>query len=52
MSNCKKLDQVIEKKELISLVKQYGFTHEKVLFFSRELDSLLNDLIKSNKKTK
>ncbi|MFD4854835.1 Spo0E family sporulation regulatory protein-aspartic acid phosphatase [Bacillus mycoides] len=42
----------MKKKELISLVKQYGFTHEKVLFFSRELDSLLNDLIKSNKKTK
>ncbi|WP_445285983.1 Spo0E family sporulation regulatory protein-aspartic acid phosphatase [Bacillus sp. FSL R12-0074] len=37
---------------MISLVKQYGFTHEKVLFFSRELDSLLNDLIKSNKQTK
>lgn len=49
MSNYKKLNQVIEKKEeLISLVKQYGFNHEKVLYCSRELDLLLYDLIKSN----
>ncbi|MGH1288744.1 Spo0E family sporulation regulatory protein-aspartic acid phosphatase [Bacillus toyonensis] len=26
---------------MISLVKQYGFTHEKVLCYSRELDLLL-----------
>ncbi|MGH0600984.1 Spo0E family sporulation regulatory protein-aspartic acid phosphatase [Bacillus mycoides] len=53
MSNCKKLDQVIEKKgELISLVRQYGFTHEKVLCYSRELDLLLYDLMKSNRNNK
>ncbi|WP_423243416.1 Spo0E family sporulation regulatory protein-aspartic acid phosphatase [Bacillus cereus] len=32
----------------MSLVKQYGFNHEKVLCCSRELDLLLYDLIKSN----
>ncbi|HDR8142086.1 MULTISPECIES: aspartyl-phosphate phosphatase Spo0E family protein [Bacillus] len=53
MSNYKKLNQVIEKKEeLISLVKQYGFTHEKIICYSRELDLLLYDLMKSNRNNK
>lgn len=52
MSNYKKLNQVIKKKELISLVKQYGFTHEKVICYSRELDLLLYNLMKSNKNNK
>jgi hypothetical protein len=54
MSNYKKLNQVIEKKkeELISLVKQYGFTHEKVICYSRELDLLLYNLMKSNRNNK
>ncbi|HHP1053191.1 hypothetical protein [Bacillus thuringiensis] len=36
----------------MSLVKQYGFTNEKVFCYSRELDLLLYDLMKSNKNNK
>ncbi|MFB5561950.1 aspartyl-phosphate phosphatase Spo0E family protein [Bacillus cereus] len=35
-----------------SLVKQYGFNHEKLLCYSRELDLLLYDLMESKKNNK
>ncbi|WP_142344851.1 aspartyl-phosphate phosphatase Spo0E family protein [Bacillus cereus] len=46
--NLTKLNDRIEakKKELIYLVGKYGFTHDKVISFSQELDRLLNLLIK------
>ncbi|MCE0553388.1 aspartyl-phosphate phosphatase Spo0E family protein [Bacillus thuringiensis] len=46
--NLSKLNNRIEakKKELIYLVERYGFTHDKVISFSQELDRLLNLLIK------
>ncbi|MDM5236582.1 aspartyl-phosphate phosphatase Spo0E family protein [Bacillus cereus] len=45
--NLTKLNGRIEakKKEVISLVEMYGFTHDKVISFSQELDRLLNLLI-------
>ncbi|PEO64962.1 stage II sporulation protein E [Bacillus toyonensis] len=45
--NLTKLHDRIEtkKKELIYLVEMYGFTHDKVISFSQELDCLLNLLI-------
>ncbi|WP_166704716.1 aspartyl-phosphate phosphatase Spo0E family protein [Bacillus albus] len=53
--NLTKLNDRIEakKQELIHLVEQYGFTHDKVISFSQELDRLLNLLIelKTKKKT-
>ncbi|OJD42194.1 aspartyl-phosphate phosphatase Spo0E family protein [Bacillus sp. L27] len=52
--NVTKLNDRIEakKKELIHLVEQYGFTHNKVISFSQELDRLLNLLIKLKTKKK
>ncbi|MDA1536383.1 MULTISPECIES: aspartyl-phosphate phosphatase Spo0E family protein [Bacillus] len=52
--NVTKLNDRIEakKKELIHLVEQYGFTHNKVISFSQELDRLLNLLIKLKTKQK
>ena len=44
--NLSKLNNRIEKKELIYLVERYGLTHNKVISFSQELDRLLNLLIK------
>ncbi|MES9703105.1 aspartyl-phosphate phosphatase Spo0E family protein, partial [Bacillus toyonensis] len=40
------------KKELIYLVEMYGFTHDKVISLSQELDCLLNLLIKLKTKKK
>ncbi|MGH0677929.1 aspartyl-phosphate phosphatase Spo0E family protein [Bacillus luti] len=52
--NVTKLNDRIEmkKKELVYLVEKYGFTHDKVISFSQELDRLLNMLleIKTRKK--
>lgn len=47
LMNLTKLNGRIEakKKEVISLVEMYGFTHDKVISFSQELDRLLNLLI-------
>ncbi|MEN3133118.1 aspartyl-phosphate phosphatase Spo0E family protein [Bacillus albus] len=52
--NLSKLNNRIEaqKKELIYLVERYGFTHDKVISFSQELDCLLNLLIKLKTKKK
>ncbi|KFN03505.1 aspartyl-phosphate phosphatase Spo0E family protein [Bacillus clarus] len=38
------LEEVIEakKEELLQLVLNYGFQHEKVLELSREIDKLIN----------
>ena len=54
LMNVTKLNDRIEakKKELIHLVEQYGFTHQKVISFSQELDRLLNLLVKLKAKTK
>ncbi|PGA90943.1 stage 0 sporulation protein [Bacillus toyonensis] len=41
-----------KKKELIYLVEMYGFTHDKVISFSQELDRLLNLLIELKTKKK
>ncbi|HGH7178769.1 TPA: aspartyl-phosphate phosphatase Spo0E family protein [Bacillus luti] len=45
--NVTKLNDRIEmkKKELVYLVEKYGFTHDKVISFSQELDRLLNMLL-------
>ncbi|OJE46451.1 stage II sporulation protein E [Bacillus luti] len=52
--NVTKLNDRIEmkKKELVYLVEKYGFSHDKVISFSQELDRLLNLLleIKTRKK--
>ena len=47
LMNVTKLNDRIEvkKQELIYLVEKYGFTHDKVISFSQELDRLLNLLI-------
>ncbi|KAA0760319.1 aspartyl-phosphate phosphatase Spo0E family protein [Bacillus sp. SH5-2] len=39
-----KLEKVIEvkKEELLYLVSDYGFQHEKVLALSQEIDKLIN----------
>ncbi|HHT7189072.1 TPA: Spo0E family sporulation regulatory protein-aspartic acid phosphatase [Bacillus cereus] len=52
--NVTKLNDRIEakKKELIYLVEMHGFTHDKVISFSQELDRLLNLLVKLKAKTK
>lgn len=52
--NVTKLNDRIEakKQELIYLVEQYGFTHDKVISFSQELDRLLNLLIELKTKKK
>ncbi|WP_336590444.1 aspartyl-phosphate phosphatase Spo0E family protein [Bacillus luti] len=54
LMNVTKLNDRIEmkKKELVYLVEKYGFTHDKVISFSQELDRLLNLLleIKTRKK--
>ncbi|WP_136699827.1 aspartyl-phosphate phosphatase Spo0E family protein [Bacillus fungorum] len=52
--NVTQLNDRIEakKKELIYLVEKYGFTHNKVISFSQELDRLLNLLIKCKTKKK
>ncbi|MES5952287.1 aspartyl-phosphate phosphatase Spo0E family protein [Bacillus fungorum] len=52
--NVTKLNDRIEvkKKELIYLVEKYGFTHDKVISFSQELDRLLNLLIELKTKKK
>ncbi|MFJ8415750.1 Spo0E family sporulation regulatory protein-aspartic acid phosphatase [Bacillus paramycoides] len=48
--NLTKLNNRIEvkKKELIHLVEKYGFTHDKVISLSQDLDRLLNLLTKLN----
>ena len=50
--NVKKLNDRIEmkKKELVYLVEKYGFTHDKVISFSQELDRLLNLLLEIKRK--
>ncbi|HIE6632600.1 aspartyl-phosphate phosphatase Spo0E family protein [Bacillus luti] len=52
--NVKKLNDRIEmkKKELVYLVEKYGFTHDKVISFSQELDRLLNLLLEIKTKRK
>ncbi|ALQ70484.1 MULTISPECIES: aspartyl-phosphate phosphatase Spo0E family protein [Bacillus cereus group] len=52
--NVTKLNDRIEmkKKELIYLVEKYGFTHDKVISFSQELDRLLNLLLEIKTKKK
>ncbi|EEK79019.1 Spo0E family sporulation regulatory protein-aspartic acid phosphatase [Bacillus cereus] len=42
-----KLEKVIEikKEELLYLVSDYGFQHEKVLTLSQEIDKLINYLM-------
>ncbi|PGK41745.1 stage 0 sporulation protein [Bacillus anthracis] len=54
LMNVTQLNDRIEakKKELIYLVEKYGFTHNKVISFSQELDRLLNLLIKRKTKKK
>ncbi|SMD34382.1 Spo0E like sporulation regulatory protein [Bacillus sp. JKS001846] len=54
LMNLSRLNNRIEakKKELIYLVERYGFTHDKVISFSQELDRLLNLLIKLKTKKK
>ncbi|PFL21467.1 stage II sporulation protein E [Bacillus cereus] len=46
--NLTKLNNRIEvkKKELIHLVEKYGFSHDKVISLSQDLDRLLNLLTK------
>ncbi|WP_142395814.1 MULTISPECIES: aspartyl-phosphate phosphatase Spo0E family protein [Bacillus] len=48
--NLTKLNNRIEvkKKELIHLVEKYGFSHDKVISLSQDLDRLLNLLTKLN----
>ncbi|WP_439874438.1 Spo0E family sporulation regulatory protein-aspartic acid phosphatase [Bacillus mycoides] len=48
--NLTKLNNRIEvkKRELIHLVEKYGFTHDKVISLSQDLDRLLNLLTKLN----
>ncbi|MGE6540555.1 aspartyl-phosphate phosphatase Spo0E family protein [Bacillus luti] len=52
--NVTKLNNRIEmkKKKLIYLVEMYGFTHDKVISFSQELDRLLNLLLEIKTKKK